>query len=286
MSNRTLLWKYTDDSICGQQPARQCQNLTKEYIECDRFLRLYEWIPAFQEWSKTLSLPEPTYLPETFDGLRQKLRESTAVVFPYDLRMTLQNSSLVSTVSKTKSGLSRRRMKMLYSEGTDFLYGLLMEKSIVIRDNVTQVSAPALQPPDPAALSLAVHISLSQDVETARECLKTILSNETRSCQLFVVNEYQEQTPHLETNCTFFWGNYSAPIHKNLRFFHDMAFATDYARAGFIESSDSSRSTLIRERIEYSRRFAAWRSGRIPPILPEFLSCSPADLPINARGRS
>jgi hypothetical protein len=259
---------------------RDCHNESMKILTCDRWLQIQEWMPSYEEWSERLRLRSPSPISKKEAAWQFLRAESTVAVFPYVQQTIPQNSSLLDMIVSNKTDFSPEQAGMLYSQGVDFLYGMLFHETFSFQSIVLEKNGAELETRDPTALMLTFYIASDQDVDTGRACLNTLLLEDTRPCHVFVIAEDQQTLPPLE-NCSTvalnrqsFNYTYDDPLEKiNFLFFQDMTYAADRARSGFIGKAGSSKSALIRERMEYLRRVDTWKLGRIPPILPVFRMC-------------
>jgi len=292
-TNRTLLWKYVDDNVCEQESDRGChQRLLND--ECDRFLGVHSWLPSYEEWADRLDLRDefPVQVNTNADA-----REGV-VTFPYHWPKLTDESIWFKEARISEEG--ETLTEMLFDQGLHFLYGLLFEESIKVKEIVRNASE--IQPQsDPLAFTVALYSPSAPlfdqggwnetEIVNAIECLETILLNVTSECQIFFVGDVPGSMSHFSGvgNCSVssvtskedstdsddsaLLNDIDSSTHQNYQFFQSFVYATRRARSAFLGPTESIKSALIQDRIDYLRRQEAWKLGRIPPLLSYFWTC-------------
>lgn len=287
-SNRTLLWKYANVGFKG--------NNNNILSSCDRFIQPNDWLPSYDEFCERLGLSGADKLhvlsEENSMILDVTLVKSEQVgLFPDHQRgQTLNLSSLVSfTMPASSDFVNSSQAEMLYSEGINFLYGMLLEEAFQYREIVQQ---PALSHSNAilvsdASFTLGLHIDDPvKDIDQASSCLRTVISNMTTDrCNIYLATFGQQVLTldqRLGGKCTIHTLTKRGVPEEmtlddsstaNLHFFQDFLYCAKHVRSGFVGKAGSSASALFVERIEYLRRIEIWKQGRIPRILPEFRMC-------------
>jgi hypothetical protein len=167
---------------------------------------------------------------------------------------------------------------MLFSNGTDFLFGMLFYEFFLFSDEVLIPAVGKTRLFDPSMLSLTLYIEDTMWDDDKMNCLENIILEDTRPCQIYTIADI-DMTGHRESSlldrCSFISLPLSqASVDKDLNFFRQLHFASNNGPSGFVRIGPASaKANFIRERIEYLRRHEAWRLGRIPPNLPDLLTC-------------
>ncbi|CAJ1942438.1 unnamed protein product [Cylindrotheca closterium] len=280
--NRTVLWKYHDSDQVSSQ--KQCEDL----------LQLAPWFPSFDEWEQKLPhlsdvIPvsltnfrgEEGHPIVLYPQITDVLEESKDVV----RHAWIEDASNERHFSYLKS-LPRPYQQMtrdLYSEGKNFLYGMLYTKifelqipsqQLVFGQN-TSYSATNRVP-----FSIAVHSrhTVGADdgsyIEAETKCLNkmiTHLKDTEQSCKVFVMSDRSKTIDLLiewlfARNCTTMVANHTMGPK-----IHDIAEHGPWSGAGFLldlqlvgaaESGvvgDRHRSStaLVIYQVDYNRRMRA-----------------------------
>jgi len=168
--------------------------------------------------------------------------------------------------------------KKLYGHGDDFLYGMLFDETIVFADNLRHGSPPGSKPhPDDFSVAFDAWYDHASDNNTLHEtkCLDTVLPRiktmENVKCSVYLLTKSETTLANAQRwlsdrNCTIWMKNSTRDVNND--FWQTFILASN-ARTAFIGPT----SDLLMARIEYLRQQEIWRKGRIPPLIPELLTC-------------
>jgi hypothetical protein len=273
VTDRTLLWKIVDRKRCGEHPQQNSAHRIGK-LKYSGYFELQNWTLKYDEWSKVIEIPPMKYLRNNNSSILEIPPDERVIVFPY-------NPLPMDDVSRLHlSHINETIWRMMFANGTDFLYGMLLQESVSFADKVLQppVIDQSISLFDPSFLSLIVNVGESTWNEDKKACLHNIIFDDTRPCQIFVIAD--DSMPNYWKNslverCSLFSWNETF-VDQNLHFLRQMHFfaSSNRGSSGFVRIGPaSSRANFIRERMEYIRHYEAWRLGRIPPILPDFITC-------------
>ena len=243
-TNQTLVWQYQNEQDNTCRRSESCQET------CHAYFRIEPWVAHLDDW-------------KTQHG---GTVSSDATTFPIETQPLGPDaiSSLLKDAD-VKWDFEKPLIDMLYDQGTDFLHGMILEKALSVRAPIIE-PVQSLQPTDPIAFSVAV-----VEGPSTPTCLADNLPDH-QPCQLFVV-----QSPHNSSidyspmNCTVSWVD---PVEDPaLQFFQALHFVSDRAHSAFVGPDYTAESRLVRQRMTFKTYQNAWMGGRVPPILPIFISC-------------
>jgi hypothetical protein len=262
-------------------------------------------MPAYEEWSERLNLEDPLYLSLSNSSLKSEIASPPIVYWP-DNAETVESAQIVvfpadprkvtnlMSVSQhlIASDWSKGAAKDLYSQGPDFLYGLVFFEAFKLGHQVRS----AIPEGFPADLESSINtIALyAQSDENANEnnvvaearCLESVIDRSSPCYVYIMTNRTDGKMPTnlkdwlLERNCTFWTANHSehgseGDLHTGTQLFQDLNFVSK-AKAAYIGPSveHSSSSGLLLEWIEYRRQMETWKQGRFPPLQnPNLTKC-------------
>jgi hypothetical protein len=232
ITNRTLLWKYYDQSTClqahkGYNPLI-CEVANTEQ-ECAQILTRAPWIPAFDEWAPILLGINHTQLgprnpynhtldwqntakltdSERRERLSFKTSQFDKVVVQTSREMFLdeqvskRNMSYELLPGRSIDEGSMGRLKQLYSEGPDFLYGMLFHDTFQLR--------PELQAPEYSSSAVRLqrtktNITIAMHTRhTSKSFEGRKMSLEEKNCVHKVLNQTRGSNRNNgEIGCTFY----------------------------------------------------------------------------------
>jgi hypothetical protein len=273
---------------------------------CDEVIQVAEWMPAYEEWSERLKLEDPLYLSLSNSSLESQIGSAGIVYWP-DTAETVESAQIVvfpADPSKVTNLISASQHLIsadwskdvandLYSQGADFLYGLVFFQAFNLGDCVRSAKPEGF----PTALeSSTTTIALySQSDENANKknfvaearCLESVIDRSS-PCHIYIMtNRTDGKVPTnlkewlSKRNCTFWTANhreddFGGDLHTGIQMFQDLNFVSR-AKAAYIGPSNveySSSSELLLEWIEYQRQMESWKQGRFPPLLnPNLTKC-------------
>jgi hypothetical protein len=205
-------------------------------------------------------------------------RDANLVIFP---SINSKLNDLISTqgylLPSTASGESFK----LFSQGADFLYGMLFHRTLAIQEDIVGGSLVGLRsalavdgPVDGPFFSISLvsetsdfadlHPTKSQEII----CLELLLSHALGDCRVYVLSDQRLLTMALDCTAT----TIAYQIGSDTTFFRALALASR-ARFAFI-GARSGLSDLLLESIEYNRRMKQWKLGRDPPVFLDLAKCS------------
>lgn len=189
--------------------------------------------------------------------------------------------------------LDDSKIEKLFSEGADFLYGMLFDNAFELSPQVRGAMPEGLSS-DRSYRSIALQqfsVSRSkQDASAEIQCLESVLktSNPLISqyevippCQIFVSSDRKYEPPArvtdwlLENKCSVWKAN---PLNgpddglELLHYFQDAALLSK-ARSAWIGYEQDAENNLILELIEYYRALEVWKLGRDPPLPTHLSTC-------------
>jgi hypothetical protein len=321
--NRTMLVKYSDKKTCervneGYSPIL-CLTDNAE-PDCNRILQRAAWVPSYDAWVDRLELeqlppqrhskfrrplPAQTYNNATFNNILLWLNERVITMTPR-VYQTPERFLLVHNPF-LQSPLSASRITRLYSESTDYLYGMLFRGIFSFHPEIlpSDYDEERQQSADSDETTFALHSrhrSPQDDGSNVTEymnCLDRVFQ-ESRALQ---DQKQQRQHPQSHSTCRVFLmadrnitlyeldhvirTKHCTPVvatHQRSAghfkehgpfagagFFQDLALASQ-ARNGLIGHCDRSSTQLLRELIHYDRTMEALAAGTYQE-LPELVTC-------------
>jgi len=268
--------------------------------ECESLFEIAPWIPPYAEWANMRQLPSPVQL-----LLLQSMNFSTTSSLQYmngheDLSVVtfapfaqkMDMSAILREKSISLSDWSREMLKRLYSQGSDFLYGMLFEHTLLLGENVLN-GIPRGTKANPDAVTIALDASahpqqdgavpdISLEVDCIEQMLAEARSGDETLCAVYIMSNEQMRIERLQTwltqrNCSTLISIQNATDSKDedgesLQFFQGLILASK-ARTAFIGHRQSSSSDLLLSILEYQRRQEIKLMGRNPPLIPLLHKC-------------
>lgn len=285
ISNRTLLWVTPDDE--------KSRLRTSDETTCKEALKLASWIPSYDTMYARLGLPRPNDLStstpfNTTHADNSAVRvidawSSSAAADTTSKIMLLPLQSTKITKADLKASFGKQVLpesaKKLYRRGCSFLYGMLLDETIVFADSLRRGNPPgSVAHPDAFSVAFDAWYDQAKNNNTLNEtkCFDEVLSTtkqiENKACSVYVLTNSESSLAHAQRwlsdcNCTIWMKNYTSSDFNNT-FLQNFILASN-ARTAFI----GPKSNLLRARIEYLRQQEIWRKGRVPPLIPELLTC-------------
>jgi hypothetical protein len=196
------------------------------------------------------------------------------MVFPKETNPIVSKEALAEYVEDSSTlddwKLEDPLLDMLYEQGADFLHGMLLDRSVSMRNRVRQPGDG--QPPfNPQAFSVAYY-GHDDDDSYEQNCLQQMLVNQSAPCHIYPVNTGRQTI--FPPQCSIVSIESTNQTNDgDLTFFQNLLFVADRVRSASVGPANSTKANLIRQRIEYLRRHKVWTLGRLPSILPPFLTC-------------
>jgi hypothetical protein len=261
LHNRTLLWKTGDD--CDGQ---------------DRVLRVKSWIPIYSNVSWHVSS----------ENLVQVQLDSNS--FALHANDTVRDAQVVTVRSAYRHGIetfvsthgSRTTAERLYTQGIDFLYGMLFHRIFTLK-NLSSIDTINKTWADPSTISVAVHSgndNTNSESSLIRQiqCLESVLPDIDRPCSVLMLSNRSSTLTGLQKwlkgrNCSAVTLTTEPASERN--FFQRVSLASK-ARSGYIGHA-SVASSLVLEWIEYGRRMETWKLGRDPFFISDLPKCTLAE---------
>jgi len=191
----------------------------------------------------------------------------------------------------------------LYSQGTDFLYGMLFDLAFELQPAVRS-TIPHANHGELFRQTVAVNVirqkkngsssDVSKEVSQVRDCLKSILASSRQQeerhnqtlCHVYIASDNEKTITQLsswltEHSCSISSVKTRAEEERTkqmdrqilsnvLHHFRSVALLSS-ARSGFV--GYNSDSSFIVELIEFRRRYETWKQGRDPPLLKDLSVC-------------
>jgi hypothetical protein len=283
ITNRTVLWKYeaTDNVHVRNKPTS-----IDDRQFCEEIMELAKWLPSWDEWKVKLKLEDPVAIP--IERTRLTFDESIqTVIFPQipdiDSKNTrihriewgehpLDNPRFRSYISEM-SEYQKVTAGMLYYDGIDFLYGMLLRELFNIK------ASTAIDKQIPAdSFTIAVHsrhIVHGDDgsyINEEVDCLNEMMPrSKDTGCAVYIMSD-REKSLHLLTewahsrNCTAVVASHDEYDESIVEehgpfsgkgFIQDLAVAS-LARSGVIGDIRRSSFKLLLELVTYDREMDAW----------------------------
>jgi hypothetical protein len=319
VTNRTILFKYYDSETCVYHQQAQAQiwhdpeicNAVHGEKDCKKVLRRAEWVPTFSYWSKTITELKKKNLSDAvtivdywstrsydqaarwerirfpalnttvpiqykLDEMREKVVDFPEIVGKEDI---LGRNSQRKAVLMTES--ARQRAESLYSEGTEFLYGMLFKD--IFKLQWEGINADSMGMKRDGSISSVYSIAMhsrhrkGQDgtfVKKEKECLDRMLNPvaASKECRICIMSDRPKTIEILSQwvtekyNCTFFTNDYSNSNEQTgswlsehgpnagSRFYRDLDLCQHFTD-GFIGTGNGASSTqLLEEWIDYNRK--------------------------------
>lgn len=149
--NRTVLWDFYDDNLCRKIriDPNQCDAFANPDV-CDKTLHRSSWIPSYDAFTKHLGLPpkdsgfpidseDQLHVEDSvfrlrrwnnhtqrplINGIDEKLNSMPELrVVDFPTLVSYLDLSVLEDILKTE--FARDRARRLYTEGTDFVYGMV-----------------------------------------------------------------------------------------------------------------------------------------------------------------
>jgi hypothetical protein len=292
-------------------------NLTNHLSDCERILDRASWIPSYDEWAPKLDLPAQlgprnpdfhigsykTYnwipsaktrrelnqakrrLDEMTDFERHPSKETrfqqkvvqTSREWFLDEQVTEKRFRHELQISNDLTSPMARRLLQMFSEGVDFLYGMLFHDTFKLHPKLHAEETSLEFPED--VITIAMHVRHTKVENTGavlsqeeQGCLEAVV-NETRvgrpgatSCAIFLMSDRQESLNALTQlasamNCSAVVTSHTkkgeiinlehGPF-AGLGFFQDLLVAGK-ARDGYVGHCGRSSSQMLQEIIQYGR---------------------------------
>jgi len=360
VTNRTLLWKYWDEETCTKYDGRYyspkiCESANREE-DCNQILTRAEWIPSFDDWSGRIKrafgdardaadlayeLPYfATHHPnaslfnsrfpwgsgdgndERAFGVDNRTRYPHKVaIFPQErfkdaiLEVPAVREALLHTES------ARRTATALYSDGPDFLYGMIHRYCFDFSPSILSASVPATTTPTttvagkndasksvPPAYTIALHSRHRYpeldgcNIERETKCLRQILDlREERTpqpCRISVMSDRECTVLRLKTWVEKHGNGCAVDVASHQSggsfleehgpwagagYFADLALVSK-SRSAFIGMERSS-SDLLLELLEYNRVTSTLKEGG-PRHLDRLKNLETCFLPFEGPGKT
>lgn len=284
--NRTLLWKYHGTDNVGSE------------VECQAILERAPWLPAYEEWETTLFPNEQTATPVDLVDFNQT-ETYPLVLYPQIPDVLAENSQIIRNgwIEDPSHPRYLRYVKslprafqtvalQLYSEGKEFLYGMLYAETFTLKvpvkkrvfgyNNTTQN--------DSKVFSIALHSRhtvgaddgsyINQETKCLNELLSLIDDDSTR-CEVYIMSDRPKTVDMLiswllEQNCTAVIANHTVgpriddiPEHgpwSGAGFLLDLQVVGE-AQSGVVGDRHRSSTALVFYSVEYNRRKGAVERG-------------------------
>jgi hypothetical protein len=231
--------------------------------------------------------------------------------------VTTSNSN-ISSISSISPSSSSLRLEALYSEGVDFLYGMLHHDTFTYRGNERLSRSPQDQVlsshNNKNGITIAMHVRHSEDKSRGKirvheeKCLASVIrrarrakGSDTRTvpCSIFILSDRKMTLLNLSSlarnkfNCTPVVASHDKHEEgTGLRgehgpfagdgFFQDLYYGAK-ARDGYIGHCGRSSSQLLQEVIVYNRRMEAWNQGNYYPPTRLSHCCLPSGYHYNTQ---
>jgi len=248
MTNRTILWRYDSDT----------EYSSSSWEDCYRVLRLRDWIPSYDVWAPKLGFPDdpkdktkvlniPHMLKFTFGGKPYEgVFNNLSALDANTPELITQNfGDFHYTDWRTVEHFLPNQfaidtMRKLYSEGTFFLFGMLLSNLVdfspdlkaSLPDTFDEQSGEMIVPPkkpgDPYSIAIHSRHSQAEDngcgVHHEVHCLHKLLSgradttSSNNTCIVYVASDractlstLQEKIPHDFPQCQVAIAKHSNP---------------------------------------------------------------------------
>jgi hypothetical protein len=286
--NRTVLWKYHDTEHVNTE------------AECQTILKRASWLPSFDEWH-TLLLEQPPVIPVDLDiSMDFKQTQSYPVVlYPQIPDVLAENTEIIRNgwIEDPSHPKYRAYLKSLphvfetvknklYSEGKEFLYGMLYSEIFTVEIPVEKevFGYNHTRKKDSKSFSIALHSrhTVGADdgsyINQETKCLNTLLSlsdDDSTRCEVHIMSDRPKTVDLLivwllERNCTAIIANHTVgpriddiPEHgpwSGAGFLLDLQVVGE-AQNGVVGDRKRSSTALVIYSVEYNRRMVALERG-------------------------
>jgi hypothetical protein len=285
--NRTVLWKY-----------HHTEHVSTE-VECQTILKRASWLPSFDEWHTLLH--EQPVIPVDLDiSTDFNLTQSYPIVlYPQIPDVLAENTEVIRSgwiedpshpkyqaYLKSLPQAFQMVQNKLYSEGKEFLYGMLYSEIFTVEIPVKKevFGYNHTRKTDSKSFSIALHSrhTVGADdgsyINQETKCLNALLplsDDDSTKCEVHIMSDRPKTVDLLiawllERNCTAIIANHTVgprindiPEHgpwSGAGFLLDLQVVGE-AQNGVVGDQRRSSTALVIYSVEYNRRMAALERG-------------------------
>jgi len=159
------------------------------------------------------------------------------------------------------------RLRMLYSQGSDFLYGALYEYVFKQHHSLK---------PTHFDFEEGTKVAIASKISDSKQaCFHDKDLELTESCNVYWLTAQRSTLPPELSHCETVRNSTQKDVSETKIIGHlrQLMWIADQMPNVLLGDDESILSLLLRERIEYVRRLNVWKLGRHPPVLPFFKHC-------------
>lgn len=238
-------------------------------------MNIQSWLPSYDEWKDSYTRNELTR--EYVNSNNHTFPSMTHSMDQNELALHVRNVSFPTVT------IDSDILDMLYEEGKDYLYGLLLHESIQLGSRPKD-SDPTFSR-DPHVTKVLWHAdsnggsnkNVTLFLQDTMTCLEPVLSNATGPCQIVVLAQddlkYAQAISDRFPNCSIIKVRENAETESPAQVRQWLQqFSCDPTWSAFAGPRDGSIH-LLRESLVFQRREMIWKLGQFPPSVPELVLC-------------
>jgi hypothetical protein len=345
VTNRTLLYKYLDTETCLYHQEVQTQiwhdpdicTAANRLQDCDKVLQRADWIPAYDEWSPMLAESKSRNLSEivtvvnywstrsynhapNWERVRLSRQSNTTFIpdapkidemmepfvdFPEligkdsILEFDFQREAILAT------GSARERAELLFSEGAEFVYGMLFKEIFRLQwDPIDPLSfgvkpySTSLNFNNFRMFSVALHSrhrrgQAGTDVKKEKNCLEKMLEplEPFASCQVCLMSDRPKTIELISKwvedtyNCTVVTFDHSNSAEEGgswlsehgpnagSKFLRELDLCQHFTDGFIGTGGGASSSQMLEEWLEYNRKMSLFPDGNATDVSSQVQKC-------------